>query len=54
MHEVGMMQNILEGAVARAKQEGAQHINGVHLRLGVVSFIGSVVTSTTSLSTTVS
>jgi hydrogenase nickel incorporation protein HypA/HybF len=34
MHEVGMMQQILEMAVERAKQEGAQHINRVHMRVG--------------------
>lgn len=34
MHEVGMMQHILETAVERAKQEGAQHINCVHMRVG--------------------
>lgn len=34
MHEVGMMQHILEMAVERAKQEGAQHINRVHMRVG--------------------
>ena len=34
MHEVGMMQQILETAVERAKQEGAQHINRVHMRVG--------------------
>lgn len=35
MHEVGMMQSLLNTAVERAKQEGAHHIDGVHLRLGV-------------------
>jgi len=34
MHEVGMMQQILEVAVERAKQEGAQHINRVYMRVG--------------------
>jgi hydrogenase nickel incorporation protein HypA/HybF len=34
MHEVGIMHNILDHAIERAKQEGAQHINHVHLRVG--------------------
>ena len=34
MHEVGMMQQILDMAVERAKGEGAQHINEVHMRVG--------------------
>jgi hydrogenase nickel incorporation protein HypA/HybF len=34
MHEVGMMQHIVELAIERAKQEGAQHINRVHMRVG--------------------
>jgi hydrogenase nickel incorporation protein HypA/HybF len=34
MHEVGMMQQILETAIERAKQEGAQHIDRVHMRVG--------------------
>jgi hydrogenase nickel incorporation protein HypA/HybF len=37
MHEVGMMQNLLNTAVERAQQEGAHHIDGVHLRLGAAS-----------------
>lgn len=37
MHEVGMMQGIVEQAVERAKEEGAHHINGVHMRVGVAS-----------------
>lgn len=37
MHEVGMMQSILERAVERAKAEGASHINGVHMRVGAAS-----------------
>ncbi len=37
MHEVGMMQSILERAVERAKQEGAHHIDGVHMRVGAAS-----------------
>jgi hydrogenase nickel incorporation protein HypA/HybF len=37
MHEVGMMQQILEMAVERAKGEGAQHINEVHMRVGTES-----------------
>jgi hypothetical protein len=32
MHEVGMMQNILDAAVKRAKDEGAQHIRLVQMR----------------------
>jgi hydrogenase nickel incorporation protein HypA/HybF len=34
MHEVGMMQHLLEMAVERAKREGAQQIDRVHLRVG--------------------
>ena len=34
MHEVGMMQNLLDAAVGRAQQEGAQHIRLMHLRVG--------------------
>jgi hydrogenase nickel incorporation protein HypA/HybF len=37
MHEVGMMQSILDSAVERAIQEGAHHINGVHMRVGEAS-----------------
>jgi hydrogenase nickel incorporation protein HypA/HybF len=37
MHEVGMMQNILEAAVVRAKEEGAQHIRVVQMRVGEAS-----------------
>lgn len=37
MHEVGIMQNLLNAAVARAQQEGAQHINRIHLRVGEAS-----------------
>jgi hydrogenase nickel incorporation protein HypA/HybF len=40
MHEVGIMHNLLERAVERAKQEGATHINAVHLRVGQASEIG--------------
>ena len=34
MHEVGIMHNILDHAIERAKHEGAQHINHVHMRVG--------------------
>lgn len=34
MHEVGLMQNILDSAVERATQEGAHHIYMVEMRLG--------------------
>jgi hydrogenase nickel incorporation protein HypA/HybF len=34
MHEVGIMHNILDRAIERAKQEGAQHIDRVHMRVG--------------------
>ena len=37
MHEVGMMQSVLEQAIVRATAEGAQHINTVHMRLGEAS-----------------
>lgn len=37
MHEVGMMQNVLETAVERAKSEGAQHIRLVQMRVGEAS-----------------
>ncbi|MBR8833389.1 MAG: hydrogenase maturation nickel metallochaperone HypA [Stigonema ocellatum SAG 48.90 = DSM 106950] len=37
MHEVGMMQNILDAAVVRAKDEGAQHIRIVQMRVGEAS-----------------
>ncbi|SRR5579883_1042108 len=37
MHEVGMMQSILNTAVERAKQEGAHHIDEVHMRVGVAA-----------------
>jgi hydrogenase nickel incorporation protein HypA/HybF len=37
MHEVGMMQSILDTAVERAKQEGAQHIRLVQMRVGEAS-----------------
>lgn len=37
MHEVGIMQNILETAVARARQEGAQHIRLVQMQVGEAS-----------------
>ncbi|HEY9644388.1 MAG TPA: hydrogenase maturation nickel metallochaperone HypA [Coleofasciculaceae cyanobacterium] len=37
MHEVGMMKDLLDTAVERAKQEGANHINEVHLRVGAAS-----------------
>lgn len=37
MHEVGMMQNILDAAVKRAKDEGAQHIRLVQMRVGEAS-----------------
>ncbi|ARV57955.1 hydrogenase maturation nickel metallochaperone HypA [Nostocales cyanobacterium HT-58-2] len=37
MHEVGMMQNIIDAAVKRAKDEGAQHIRLVQMRVGEVS-----------------
>ncbi|NJM70700.1 MAG: hydrogenase maturation nickel metallochaperone HypA [Scytonema sp. RU_4_4] len=37
MHEVGMIQNILEAAVVRAKEEGAQHIRVVQMRVGEAS-----------------
>jgi hydrogenase nickel incorporation protein HypA/HybF len=39
MHEVGMMKNILDQAVNRAKEEGAHHIDGVHMRVGAASGI---------------
>ncbi len=39
MHEVGMMQNILEAAVKRAKDEGAQHIRLVQMRVGEASSV---------------
>ncbi|MUG98574.1 hydrogenase maturation nickel metallochaperone HypA [Scytonema sp. UIC 10036] len=39
MHEVEMMQNILNIAVNRAEEEGAQHIRLVHMRVGEVSGI---------------
>ncbi len=47
MHEVGMMQQILEVAIERAKQEGAQHINRVHMRVGAEA---GVVTESLALS----
>lgn len=34
MHEVGLMQNILNSAVDRAEQEGAHHIYMLEMRLG--------------------
>ncbi|MBE9181751.1 hydrogenase maturation nickel metallochaperone HypA [Oculatella sp. LEGE 06141] len=37
MHEVGMIQSILDTAVARAKEEGAQHIRFVQMRVGEAS-----------------
>ncbi len=37
MHEVGLMQNILDRAVKRAQQEGAHQIDGLHVRLGADS-----------------
>jgi hydrogenase nickel incorporation protein HypA/HybF len=37
MHEVGLMQNLLEAAVERAKQEGAHHIYIVEMRIGAAS-----------------
>lgn len=37
MHEVEMMQNLVNMAVERAKQEGAQHIRTVHMRIGHAS-----------------
>lgn len=37
MHEIGIMQNLINTAVERAKQEGVQHINMVHIRLGDAS-----------------
>lgn len=37
MHEVGMIQNVLETAVERAKNEGAQHIRLVQMRVGEAS-----------------
>lgn len=37
MHEVGMMQNLIDTAIERAKQEGAEHIRTVHMRVGDAS-----------------
>ncbi|MGG6293948.1 hydrogenase maturation nickel metallochaperone HypA [Leptolyngbya sp. AN02str] len=37
MHEVGMMQNLLNAAVERAKQEGAEQIRVLQLRVGASS-----------------
>jgi hydrogenase nickel incorporation protein HypA/HybF len=37
MHEFGMMQSLLNTAVARAEQAGAHQIDRVHLRVGTVS-----------------
>ncbi|MGA7932300.1 MAG: hydrogenase maturation nickel metallochaperone HypA [Kovacikia sp.] len=37
MHEVGMMQRLLDTAVERAKQEGAEHIRLVQMRVGDAS-----------------
>jgi hydrogenase nickel incorporation protein HypA/HybF len=37
MHEVGMIQNILDAAILRAKEEGAQHIRLVQMRVGEAS-----------------
>jgi hydrogenase nickel incorporation protein HypA/HybF len=37
MHEVGMMQSLLNTAVERAKQEGAGHIRLVQMRVGDAS-----------------
>jgi hydrogenase nickel incorporation protein HypA/HybF len=34
MHEVGIMQNVLDTAVEKAKREGATHIQLVQLRVG--------------------
>jgi hydrogenase nickel incorporation protein HypA/HybF len=34
MHEPGIMQNLLEHAVERAKEDGASHINVVHVGVG--------------------
>ncbi len=41
MHEVSMMQNILDAAVKRAKDEGAQHIRLVQMRVGEASDVVS-------------
>jgi hydrogenase nickel incorporation protein HypA/HybF len=37
MHEVGLMQNILNTAIKRAKQEGGHHIYVVEMRVGAAS-----------------
>ncbi|GAB4383363.1 MAG: hydrogenase maturation nickel metallochaperone HypA [Elainellaceae cyanobacterium] len=37
MHEVGMMQNLMDSAIERAKQEGAEHIRLVQMRVGDAS-----------------
>jgi hydrogenase nickel incorporation protein HypA/HybF len=39
MHEVGMMENILDVAVERANEVGAQHIRLVQMRVGRASGI---------------
>jgi hydrogenase nickel incorporation protein HypA/HybF len=37
MHEVGMMQNLMDSVIERAKQEGAEHIRLVQMRVGEAS-----------------
>jgi len=37
MHEVGMMQNLLDSAIELAKQQGAEHIRLVQMRVGEAS-----------------
>lgn len=37
MHEVGLMQNVLDAAIERAREEGAQHIRVVEMRVGEAS-----------------
>lgn len=37
MHEVGIMQDLLQSAIKRAKDEGAEHIRLVQMRVGNAS-----------------
>jgi hydrogenase nickel incorporation protein HypA/HybF len=37
MHEVGLMQNILDLALEKARAQGAQQINEIQVRVGIAS-----------------
>lgn len=37
MHEVGLMQDILDLALEKARAQGAQRINQIHVRVGAAS-----------------